>query len=98
MDREKVGFIQKTLSKLFYWFINLISDTHINESAADFRLISAPVLKVLKEQIRERNIFLRGIINWMGFEQAAVRFSANKRFSGKTRRGCAQAFVVVQPM
>lgn len=84
-DTQNIGFFKKMLSKLFYRFINLISDTHINESAADFRLISGRVLKILKEQVREKNIFLRGIFSWMGFDQSAIRFSAHDRFAGKSK-------------
>lgn len=85
LDTEKIGFIKKGLSKLFYKCINLISDTQINESAADFRLISKRVLKILQEQIRERNIFLRGIVSWIGFEQKAISFQARTRIAGKSK-------------
>ncbi len=85
LDTEKIGMGKKLLSRLFYRFINSMSDTHINESAADFRLVSRRILKILKEQIRERNIFLRGIFSWIGFEQTAISFTANQRFAGKSK-------------
>jgi glycosyltransferase involved in cell wall biosynthesis len=84
-ETVKIPFFKKFLSKTFYRFINLMSDTHVNENAADFRLISGRVLKILKEQIRERNIFLRGIISWMGFEQVGIPFVAQERFAGTTK-------------
>jgi len=84
-NTEKIGFFKKTLSKLFYRCINLMSDTHINENAADFRLVSRRVLKVLQEKIRERNIFLRGLISWIGFKQTALPYSAQERPGGKSK-------------
>lgn len=85
LDTEKIGVVRKMLSKLFYQCINLISETHINESAADFRLISKRVLQILKEQIRERNVFLRGIMSWIGFDQKAITFNAKQRPAGQSK-------------
>lgn len=84
-DARHTGFVKRITSRLFYRGINMISDVNINESAADFRLISRKVAKIIKEQIRERNIFLRGIFSWMGFNQAAVPFVASERFAGKSK-------------
>jgi len=84
-DTDEIGWFKRAGSRLFYWFINKISDIPINENAADFRLISRPVLKVLKEQVRERNIFFRGIISWLGFKQTPVAFTVQKRYAGSTK-------------
>lgn len=77
--------IRKWCSDLFYWFLNRISDVPISGNAADFRLISRRVAKILREDIRERNLFLRGIFPWLGFSQAAVRFTAQPRRAGKSK-------------
>ncbi|PIS02453.1 MAG: glycosyltransferase [Chlamydiae bacterium CG10_big_fil_rev_8_21_14_0_10_42_34] len=84
-ETENLGLIQKLTSKMFYHLMNRISDTPINENAADFRLISLRVLNILKSQIRERNIFLRGIISWMGFNQIGIPFKANVRTAGQSK-------------
>ncbi|MDO8619900.1 MAG: glycosyltransferase family 2 protein [bacterium] len=86
--REKTAdqsFYRKWSSDIFYWFLNRISDVRISGNAADFRLISRKVAKVLQQEIRERNLFLRGIIPWLGFNQVGVHFVANPRKAGKSK-------------
>ncbi len=86
--REKTsdqGVLRKWCSDMFYWFLNKISDVRISGNAADFRLISRKVAEVLRREIRERNLFLRGIIPWLGFNQIGVSFVANPRRAGKSK-------------
>ena len=78
-------FARKWCSDIFYWFLNKISDVPISGNAADFRLISHRVAAIIRSDIRERNLFLRGIFPWLGFNQAAVRFAANPRRAGKSK-------------
>lgn len=79
------SFYRKWCSDIFYWFLNKISGVRISGNAADFRLISRRAARVVREDIRERNLFLRGIFPWLGFNQAAVHFQANPRRAGKSK-------------
>lgn len=79
------SFLRKWCSDIFYWLLNKISDIRISGNAADFRLISRRVAKLLRGEVRERNLFLRGIIPWLGFNQAAVHFVANPRRAGTSK-------------
>jgi dolichol-phosphate mannosyltransferase len=79
-----VGFFTKLASRIFYWCINQISDTPIHENVSDFRLLSRRVITVFRDQVRERSLFLRGIVNWIGYRQAGVAFTAAERAAGKT--------------
>lgn len=79
------NLIRKWCSGGFYWLLNRISDVPIGGNAADFRLISRKVADAVKTQIRERNLFLRGIFPWLGFNQVAVRFHANPRRAGASK-------------
>jgi polyisoprenyl-phosphate glycosyltransferase len=81
-DAEHTGLFKRASSRWFYRLINRISDIPINESAADFRLISRRVAIIFKEQLRERNMFLRGLISWVGFNQSAVSFTVGPRGGG----------------
>ncbi len=76
---------RKLSSDLFYLLLNLISEVTISPNAADFRLISKRIAAILRKDIRERNLFLRGIVPWLGFNQTAVRFTANPRRAGKSK-------------
>jgi dolichol-phosphate mannosyltransferase len=84
-DSPDLPVLKRLSSRFFYRLINSISDTPINESAADFRLVSRRVVEVFQEQIRERNQFLRGLFGWVGFPSLAVRFRVGRRPAGRTK-------------
>jgi len=84
---EGVGFFKQASSRAFYWGLNRITDLHIHPGAADFRLLSGKVLEVFRDQIHERNLFLRGMVEWVGFRHAVVRFTAGARRAGTTKYG-----------
>ncbi|HEX7669432.1 MAG TPA: glycosyltransferase family 2 protein [Polyangiaceae bacterium] len=84
-DAPGVGWFKRTTSRAFYRLINRLSQVPIQESAADFRLISRKVAAVFRTQIRERNQFLRGLFAWTGFSTAAVRFQVRPRGAGQSK-------------
>ncbi len=84
-DVNNVGVFKRVSSRLFYWLMKLISEVPLGENAPDFRLISGRVAQLIREDIRERNFFLRGIIPWMGFTQTSIRFTAAPRPGGATK-------------
>ena len=79
------GLYRRATSRLFYGFINRLSQIPIEESAADFRLVSARVARVFQTQIRERNQFLRGLMSWVGFKRTGIAFDAQDRGAGRTK-------------
>ena len=85
VDTDDVGRLRKTAGSLFYRLLGYISKVTINENAADFRLVSRRVAKLLRSQIRERNMFLRGLFSWIGFNQAGVEYVAAKRAAGQSK-------------
>ena len=85
-----ISFISRVGSKLFYLLVNKISDTPIYENSADFRLISRRVAELFQNNIRERNLFLRGLFSWVGFKRTAVSFQANERPAGKSKYSLMQ--------
>lgn len=78
------GPLKRGLTAAFYAFINRISDVPITPNAADFRLVDRVVLEELK-RLREHTVFLRGLMNWVGFSQTAIEFEADRRFAGETK-------------
>jgi dolichol-phosphate mannosyltransferase len=84
-DTEDVGFARKMAGNLFYSLLGKISKVPINANAADFRLISARVAKALVAGFQERNMFLRGLFSWIGFQQIGVEYVAEKRFAGQSK-------------
>lgn len=84
-DTEGVNPLRKLASNLFYYLLTKISHVPINANAADFRLISGRVAKILSKDFHERNMFLRGIFTWMGFRQIGVEYIAGKRAGGRSK-------------
>jgi dolichol-phosphate mannosyltransferase len=83
-EPQKASWFKQATSKAFYWMINRIGDTQINPGAADFRLITRPVLNSLK-QFHEYHRFLRGLIAWMGYRSAILPYTPTPRISGQSK-------------
>ncbi len=71
-------------SNLFYKIINTLSDTKIEKGSSDFRLIDRQVANTLKN-LTENSIFMRGLINWLGFKSTTIAFNANERYAGQSK-------------
>lgn len=71
-------------SNLFYKIINTLSDTKIEKGSSDFRLIDRSVANTLAN-ITENGIFMRGLINWLGFKSTTIAFTANQRHAGVSK-------------
>ncbi len=84
--REKANphakMLQKISSRLFYKFINLLSDINMEDGVSDYRLIDKKVITQLK-QIKEYDVFFRGMIKWIGYKQIGIPFSPAARMSGE---------------
>lgn len=84
-DTEDINPFRKLAGNLFYRLLAKLSRVPMNANAADFRLISGRVAKILSTDFRERNMFLRGIFTWIGFRQTGVDFVARKRTGGYSK-------------
>jgi glycosyltransferase involved in cell wall biosynthesis len=81
---KKLGFLKNTTSNLFYGLMNKLSDIKFEPGTADFRLIDKKVAQVFSN-FTENELFIRGIINWVGFKQFAIYYEPNERYSGKSK-------------
>jgi len=84
MVRRKKGSkfsLKRMLSQLFYQILNQMSDLPLKEGVSDFRLYDKQVVLVLK-QLEERNLFLRGLVPWLGFRQSSLYYQPNPRYKG----------------
>lgn len=78
------GFFMNFYSRIFYKIINSISNLKILENASDFFLISKNIAEILKLNYRERNRFLRGYIQNIGFTSKLIQYEAKARFAGSS--------------
>lgn len=71
-------------AKMFYDFLNSMSDVEIPKNTGDFRLVDRKVVDVVNS-LPEHNKFLRGLFSWVGFEQKEFLYERPKREFGKTK-------------
>ncbi|MGC2061919.1 MAG: glycosyltransferase family 2 protein [Thermodesulfovibrionales bacterium] len=74
---------KRATARLFYRAMRLMGVDIIFDHA-DYRLISGRVIEKFRE-IREVNLFLRGIFPYMGYKSAIVHYDRQERFAGETK-------------
>lgn len=84
-ENDDNGFLKGLFSRTFYRMMNRISPVKLVENASDFFLISHRVAEVLRNDFRERNRFLRGFIQIVGFSKDTLEFHAGSRQFGKSK-------------
>ena len=83
-QRKGETWFKLLTAKYFYRFLNYMSDIDIPKDTGDFRIIDRKVADVFK-QMTERNRFIRGMMSWIGFNQAYVEYERDERFAGETK-------------
>jgi glycosyltransferase involved in cell wall biosynthesis len=83
-ESENLSYLKRKTSNLFYLIVSWLSDLKIEKGTSDFRLIDRRVADIFSN-FRENDLFIRGIIKWVGFKQIAIDFYPNDRFSGRTK-------------
>lgn len=78
-------------AKLFYRFINTLSDVAIPLDTGDYRILTKRI-KDIVVAMPERNKFLRGQIAWTGFNQSSVMYKRDERYSGKSNYSYTKMF------
>ncbi len=80
-DDPKTPAFKRWTSRLFYRFVNSISDFEIRPGASDFRLLDRRVVEALIS-LEERTLFLRGTLPWLGFRQCYIAYTPDERAQG----------------
>jgi len=71
-------------SKLFYRFLSRISEVNLSYGQSDFRLTDQKVVEVIRK-LPEKNIFLRGMVEWLGFNQIGIQYNPPPRKRGHSK-------------
>lgn len=83
-DREGESAFKLGTARLFYRGLNMLSDVEIPLDVGDFRLMDRQVVDSIS-QMKERDRFLRGMVSWVGFRQAALPYSRAARAAGQSK-------------
>ncbi len=82
--RSGESFFKKITAKLFYRFLNRLSDHKIPNDTGDFRVIDRKMIDAFCK-LEERNMYIRGLIAWAGFKQLPFSYKREARFEGETK-------------
>ncbi len=82
-QRDTDTAFKRATARIFYRAMRLMGVDIIFDHA-DYRLISGRVIEQFRE-IREVNLFLRGIFPYMGYKSAIVHYDRQERFAGETK-------------
>jgi len=82
--RKEKSLFKKATAAIFYRALRSMTDSDIPVDVGDFRLIDRRVCDVMKG-FTEKNRYVRGLVSWVGFRQAAVEYERDERFAGKTK-------------
>jgi polyisoprenyl-phosphate glycosyltransferase len=77
------GFFKTQTSRVFYWFVNIVSDTPVVSGAADYQLLDRVVVDAVL-QFKDRYPFVRGIVAWLSFPATKIEYVAAQRQTGTT--------------
>ncbi len=84
MEDHTLSRFKRMSSAYFYKFINAASDIKLENGVADFRLMDRKAADVLIN-IKGGDLFIRGIVHWIGFRQYGIDYQPNERLSGTTK-------------
>lgn len=84
IDSEDTTAFKRATSRWFYKVFSWLSGIPISKGSSDFRLIDRQVLKAMTE-MRDADLFLRGMTYWVGFPRTTIPYQAGKRYSGTTK-------------
>ncbi|TCC78546.1 glycosyltransferase family 2 protein [Citrobacter braakii] len=83
-DRSTDGKLKRKTAEWFYKLHNKISDPKIEENVGDFRLMSRDVVDNIK-LMPERNLFMKGVLSWVGGNTDVVEYTRAGRIAGKSK-------------
>jgi len=83
-DRSTDGHLKRKTAEWFYRLHNKISSPKIEENVGDFRLMSRETVEHIK-RLPERNLFMKGVLSWVGGRVEIVEYTRAERVAGTTK-------------
>ena len=83
-DHQEIPLMKRKTSDMFYNLINNLSDIELEPGTADFRLMDRRVVEVFRT-FKEIDLFMRGLVKWMGFKQIGIEYEPALRTRGKSK-------------
>lgn len=84
IDRSADSHMKRATAEMFYKLHNKISTPKIEENVGDFRLMSRDTVENIK-LLQERNLFMKGVLSWVGGKTEIVEYVRADRVAGNTK-------------
>lgn len=82
--RDGETWFKRVTATVFYRLIRRMTTIEIPLDTGDFRLMSRRVVEDLR-RLQEQSRFVRGLVTWVGYNQAPVFYDRDRRYGGETK-------------
>lgn len=83
-SRNNDSFFKRFSAEWFYRLNNKVSSIRLEENVGDFRLMTRQVVDEII-RLEENQLFMKGLMSWVGFKTAIVAYERPNRTEGKTK-------------
>src|SRR5947199_6177663 len=88
-DDEGVAATKRLSSQLYYRLLDAIGDVRIEPGSADYMLLDRAVVDIVNG-MEDQDIFLLGLVRWLGFPLVTIPYTRGTRQSGETKFSAAR--------
>ena len=93
LKRKGETVFKKVTAALFYRLLRAVSEREVPVDVGDFRLVDGKIRDLIKS-LPEKNRYIRGLVNWVGFRQTTVEYVREERFAGETKYSPVKLFML----
>ncbi len=83
-EDKELSLLKRKSSSFFYRLLNRLSDIELESGTADFRLVDKRVAQLMRN-FTEADLFWRGLVKWLGFQQVGIPYHAAERQAGQSK-------------
>lgn len=83
-NRSNDTFFKRLSAQWFYRLNNKMSSLKLEENVGDFRLMTRQVVEEIV-QLEENQLFMKGMMSWVGFRTEIVTYKRPRRTEGQTK-------------
>ena len=92
--KKREAKLSKKISyKIFYYFYQKLSEINVPKEVGEFSLMNKKVVNHLIN-LKENNLFIRGLRTWLGFNQTGVEYNRLERNKGKPKFSFYESFIL----
>ena len=91
--KREATFFKKISYKIFYYFYQKLSEINVPKEVGEFCLMNKKVVNHIIN-LKEKNLFIRGLRTWLGFNQIGVEYNRLDRNKGKPKFSFYDSFIL----